>query len=361
MNGIVGSLRGFLSFCLVLTAPGLAPYQALAQTGRLVRPISGVNPIYSAPMPLAPLAPASVPLLTAPSVPLNRVAAPQASPIVRPAAPVRAAQSLQIGAKSVAAAVQTNQPDAPRAALNEFFDQPTLRDSDDSVQASPEGKPSSPNRNRSLKKPAAGPRWVDYFRPPNDGGPPKSPIKRTLSVGFLAGAIPLAFTWAVTSAALALGYEMHSNYDFPKLLENATLSDIVNLFPKIAIVAPILEELLFRAGLQGLLTKLWEKAKWGSFAVPALISSLIFVALHETADPLLFAVRLATSLVWAYVYQKEGILSSMTAHSVHNGLIFLTVLSSFLNMPWIAIATVPIAAYLAYKANKFLRSQQIKS
>ena len=118
------------------------------------------------------------------------------------------------------------------------------------------------------------------------------------------------------------------------------------------------EEAIFRGGLQGTLAKITTKLHLGSFVIPALVTSIGFVALHETSDPVLFGTRLVHAMILSYVYKKEGILASMAAHGFFNGLLALSIVFSAIGLPWLSFATAPIALYLAFKARGVLKAQK---
>ena len=143
----------------------------------------------------------------------------------------------------------------------------------------------------------------------------------------------LAFNFTASWAAETLGYVPHSNYEAPALPQAATLADAGSLFFMAAVMAPIVEEIVFRAGLLSGIEWLTRKAvRRGAGIVASVLSSAIFVVLHETADPFLIGVRLAGALLMATTYKREGLMASIILHAVNNGvLIGGMLLSSFLS------------------------------
>ena len=177
-------------------------------------------------------------------------------------------------------------------------------------------------------------------------------------MGVLAGTLSVLFTEVSTIVAGLLGWVPHGNYQPPPVGSDPTVAAALALLAGVAVMAPIAEELIFRAGLQGELEKFAEKFRLGTFLLPALATSLIFVAVHETADPVLFAVRFVGAAALSYVFKKEGVLSSMTAHGVFNGLLALPILFAALNAPWLGLLMGPGALYAAYRSWKLLKSQR---
>jgi membrane protease YdiL (CAAX protease family) len=389
MNRIARFFSTFLSLSLILAAPGLAPYQAAAQTmaTRVVVPVgplgaagasisglgasSFVLPSASLQAGLIPsLSPSAAltPTLSAPAaginaaVPVNAAAAavplalkaaiPAAATPEKAVAPVQALAALKSGSTALTAAAKTSSPDAPRVALDGLFEGSTARPEALAVT----GRSAASDYPRLAPSEARGPRWVKTLRGPNDA-PPATSVKRTLSVGLLAAVIPLAITMVAVVVAQLFGYQMHPNYVGPAAGSASILSALA-MFVGAAIMAPVSEEAIFRGGMQGRLAKLAAKLHLGAFVAPAVITALIFVAVHETADPLLFATRFVHAMILSYVYHKEGILASMAAHGFFNGLLSLSVVFTALGMPWLGLAAIPAALYLAFKAAKVVKAQK---
>ncbi len=379
----------FLSLSLILAAPGLAPYQAAAQTLSAARVIVPVGSLGRLPMnfgsgtsspfgsvgvsqglqaglipSLSPSA-ALTPVLSAPVSAAASIAAPSA---LKPVA-VQAAASpeklaahdqalavLQTGTNALAAASKTGAEAAPQVALDGLFEGSISRPETLAVVGR-SAAADSPRLDPAASRDAAqGPRWVKTFRGPNAA--PATSVKRTLSVGFLAAVIPITITMVAVVVAQLLGYELHPNYRGPDAGATPTILAALALWIGAAVMAPLSEEAIFRGGLQGRLAKLSAKLHLGSFVVPAAITSLIFAAIHETSDPVLFATRVVQAIILSYVYKKEGILASMAAHGFFNGLLALTVVFAALGLPWLALAAVPAAIYFAVKSAKTIRAQK---
>jgi hypothetical protein len=128
-----------------------------------------------------------------------------------------------------------------------------------------------------------------------------------------------------------------------------------------SVMAPVSEEMLFRNGLMAGLRRLMRRIPLvGEFWLPALLSSVVFVAFHELSDPLLFATRLVHSMILSAAYHKEGLPSSIAAHAFFNGLLMLPLVFSLLPGPAALIAnilTLPIAALLSWRALRALKAQ----
>jgi membrane protease YdiL (CAAX protease family) len=212
---------------------------------------------------------------------------------------------------------------ATRDAVARVFEGPAVqaRASVDPVGAGDFTRPES-----SLGRPRG--RYSRFSSPPP--GAPKTSFKRSLKVGFLAAVIPLVISGVAINVAESLGYVLHPNYDLENNVElgvgalgSLMLAAVVSVF------APVSEEIIFRGGVMGGLQRLTRGlgAK-AAFWIPAVLSSSLFVVIHETADPLLMATRFMTYMVWSYAFHKEGILSTMAAHGFSNGLMVVPIVAS---------------------------------
>lgn len=375
MSKISRFFSAFLSLSLILAAPGLAPYQAAAQTvsARIAVPIgqfsasgaasnglgasSFIPPSASLQSGLIPaLSPSAAltPVLSAAAVqPLAlKAMMPAAATTGKDVAPVSTLAVLKTGSNSLSAAAKRTSADATRVALNGLFEGSIARPEALAVT----GRSAASDSPRLSPSEARVPRWVRTLRGPNDA-PPATSVKRTLSVGFLGAVIPLAITMATVVVAQLLGYQMHPNYVGPAAASASILSALA-LFVDSAIMAPISEEAIFRGAMQGRLAKLSAKLHLGSFVSPAVITALIFVAAHETAAPVLFATRFVHAMILSYVYHKEGILASMAAHGFFNGLLTLSVVFTAFGLPWLGLAAIPAAFYFAMKSAKVVKAQK---
>lgn len=391
MNRLPRFVSTFLAFALVLAAPGLAPYQAAAQTmaarvsipsvpGSAAGAVIGLGgsavllPAASLQTGLVPsLSPSAAlaPALLAPAAAVNSavaaipLAAPSTLQALAPSAaakldanapaPVAALAALKTGGSTLSAAAKGESADAPRVALNGLFEGEAARP--ETLAVSALSAPSdAPRLDASAPQAAAkGPRWVKTFGPE---GRPATSIKRTLSVGFLAAVVPIVLTMGTVVVAQLLGYHMHPNYQGPSAGLAPSVLSALALWAGAAIMAPVSEEAIFRGGLQGRLRALSVKLHLGDYVLPALITSVVFVALHETSDPVLFGTRMVHAMILSYVYQKEGILASMAAHGFFNGLLALSIVLTALHAPLLGIAVVPLAIYFAIKSIKLIRSQK---
>ncbi|MBI2787901.1 MAG: CPBP family intramembrane metalloprotease [Elusimicrobia bacterium] len=380
--------RFAVALSLILAAPGLAPYQAAAQTmsARVAVPAvslgaagasihglggaiavlpaaglqAGLVPSLTPSVALTPalnapaaLVNAAVPSLAAPAA-LRAAVAPAAATPEKAAAPAAALSVLRTGGGALTAAAKTGAAEAPRLALDGLFEGSAARP--DALAVSARSAASDAPRLDPSRGPAQGPRWVGSFRAPDAA--PATSVKRTLSVGFLAAVAPIAVTMVVVVIAQLLGYTLHPNYQGPSAGEVPTILSALAMWVGAAIMAPVSEEAIFRGGLQRKLSQLTAKLHIGDFVVPATITSMIFVALHETSDPVLFFTRFVHAMILSHVYHKEGILASMAAHGFFNGLLALSVVLSAVGLPWLGLAVVPAALYFALKAARTLRAQK---
>ena len=149
---------------------------------------------------------------------------------------------------------------------------------------------------------------------------PRSSLSRSFKIGLVAVAIGFAVNIVVPMAAAAVfGWAPHPNYAGPKV--TSTLADMVKVAAGGSVMAPVAEETIFRAGFMGGLAWLGARLSRGSiltFWLPALISSTVFVLLHETADPVFFGTRLIGSMLLSRVFFKEGLFASIAMHGFNN-------------------------------------------
>lgn len=315
---------------LSLRTPSLAP--------SALTPAPSLNP---APAPAN--AGLRAPVLAASALPLSpsmngaAAAAPE-GPAAAPAAALAAEDAAKIpavaGVEEAFRLIRGEKGAAAPASvvLDRLFEGTAKRSS--AADAPAAGAPSAPGTglapaSAKLSAPTVGPRWVFHEAKPAPGA--QSSWSRTFSVGLLAAVIPLALTTIIVFGAQMLGYELHPNYTNPASGLEGTTPSVLQaalLFTGAAVMAPVAEEILFRAGIQGSLSKISNSLRLGVFWVPAVIGSLIFVAVHETADPVLFSTRFIHAMILAYAFKKEGILASMAAHGLFNGLLTLPLLGA---------------------------------
>lgn len=165
-------------------------------------------------------------------------------------------------------------------------------------------------------------------RPPEPSAPKRS-LSRALKYGYVFGALGLVLVYGAVSAAQALGYVPHSDYQAPVLPPSLGFSQAVSLVALGSVFAPIVEELVFRVGLLGGLEAVAKKIteRWAG-GIASVLSSVLFVVVHETADPLLIGVRFFDALALAWVYKRAGLAASIVQHAVHNGLVIAGLLAS---------------------------------
>lgn len=397
MNRIVRSLSPLLSFSLILAAPGLAPYQAAAQTigaSRIVVPVgqlgaagaainslggaSAILPAASLQAGLIPsLSPSAVltPVLSVPAAAVNAVpagvAATSLTPVaptaaIKPAAvtpeklaatPVSALNALQTGSNALISASKNTTADAPRVALDGLFEGSAARSAALAVDVLSAPSASADALSAAAKSaPSIGDPRPDRIG--SDAPKPTTSVKRTLSIGLISAVLSIAMTMATITIAQVLGHQLHPNYQAPTGTETTSLLQAFAIWIGAAVMAPISEEAIFRGGMQGTLAKLSAKLRLGAFVVPALITSVLFVALHETSDPVLFSTRLVHAMVISYVYHKEGILAAMASHAFFNGLLALSIVLAAAQMPILGFAVVPLAVFFAFRAWRTLKAQK---
>jgi len=94
----------------------------------------------------------------------------------------------------------------------------------------------------------------------------------------------------------------------------------VNALVSLAVVQPVVEELVFRGALQGhLLDRGWTR-RIGPISMANLGTTGAFVALHLIAQPLAWAIAVAApSLVFGHLRERSGsVLPAIALHSIYN-------------------------------------------
>lgn len=124
----------------------------------------------------------------------------------------------------------------------------------------------------------------------------------------------------VVAALFIISMGCWTNYlnellNLPNNLEdafNAMLNSPLGIF-SIVILAPIVEELLFRGAIQGHLMKIWKNPKWAILA-----SSVIFGLVHGNPVQIPFAIVTGLALGWVY-YRTGNLLPGILMHFINNG------------------------------------------
>lgn len=281
-----------------------------------------------------------------------------AAPVAAQAAPANQASPLSQVRQTAQSLGTSAAPEAARPALDGLFDASRAPAEAGLSVAGREGRSATP-----LARPQIGsvrPSQQGPAQPQQDK--PRSSIARSLKVGFLGAVLPLIFTFVSITAAQLLGYELHPNYGNPSAgvvsIVQAGLFTIMAAF-----AAPVSEEVVFRAGVMKALRGAFGWVpKVGAYVIPAVLSSALFVVIHETADPLLMLTRFVHALVLAHIYHKEGLPASMAAHGIFNGLLTLPLLLTAVLGPAIggiaSLALTPLSLYLTYRFAKQLKAQK---
>jgi membrane protease YdiL (CAAX protease family) len=336
-----------------LSAPALGTLSLSAPSARSLP--SAAPSAAAAPLAAAPAVSAAPVAAAAAAAPVRAALAPAAAPAPAAAAAPAAARALREGAARLGESARSEGVSAKSAELDALFTGSVAR------SAETAGAPALSESRATALAAAAGPRWV--FRPetPVPSQPaPRTTLKRSLAIGYLTGLAGLVFTGVATALIAGFtGWTPHGNYQAPFDAMHGGLGVALSIFLGAAVLAPMAEEVIFRGALQGGLSKITARLKLGAFAVPAVITSLAFVAVHETADPVLFAVRLGFAFMLSRVFQKEGILSSMAAHGTFNGLATASIVLAAAHVPLVGQALVlPLALYLAFRAWRVLKAEK---
>jgi len=362
---------GLLSLCLSILA-ALTPAAQAAQfaaEGASIRAVA----LPSAPLtPSLPSLPGSLPSsLTLSNPGLIPTAADAASAISAPkavsaapaavsaaAAPVAPAASAQAALRQAGRALSEGASKNPEGALNPLFENAGRRDdcggSCGGLYERVDDAPPSALQPASVRPEA------DLAGRGAPQGPqsPKTSFARSAKVGLIGAVTMLAVNIVVSALASLAHYGFHPGYHDPTP-QHLTLAVATVFLSVLSVFAPVAEEVMFRYGLMGVVRKLtFNKSK---FIVPAVLSSIIFTAVHEMRDPLIFGIRFIGAMILARIYHKEGIAASMATHGIYNGLPFLPIMASLAFGPAIGnlfgIALVPAALYYAWKFHKQLRAE----
>ena len=153
--------------------------------------------------------------------------------------------------------------------------------------------------------------------------------------------------------AVWLGLENNFQREIEQMLDSGT--GIIS----IAIIGPVLEELLFRGAIQGTLLHFFNKP-W----VAIVVASLLFGAIHGNPVQIFYATCMGIGFGWIY-YRTGSLLPAIVGHIVNNSLAVIsnhlygpTATEEIVNNTTADITTVIVAAIfaalLAYVINKTL-------
>lgn len=130
---------------------------------------------------------------------------------------------------------------------------------------------------------------------------------------------PVSAGTVITCIFLIAGMGLWTNYfnealDLPDTMEELFTRMMYNPFGIIAvtIMAPIVEEMLFRGAIEGHLLRKWKHPAWA-----VIVSSLIFGLVHYNPAQVPFAFVLGLALGWVY-YRTGSLLPGMIMHFVNN-------------------------------------------
>lgn len=152
---------------------------------------------------------------------------------------------------------------------------------------------------------------------------------------FKKSAVAEGFAIALMMYCCAIAYNIISSKLFPSATTNENQQGIENAFSaapllsffSIVIFAPVVEELTYRVGLFGLISK---KSKILAYIVTVLVFALIhfdFSAENIWNELVSLPAYLIGAVFLCYAYSKKGnVVTSIVAHSVYNGIQFLLML-----------------------------------
>lgn len=122
------------------------------------------------------------------------------------------------------------------------------------------------------------------------------------------------------SLILIVGMGLWNNYlnelaDLPNTMENLfqeMMTHPLGIFATV-VMAPVMEELLFRGAIQGHLMRIWKNPTWA-----ILLSSLLFGLVHGNPAQIPFAFIVGLGLGWMY-YVTGSLAPCFFMHFVNNG------------------------------------------
>lgn len=134
--------------------------------------------------------------------------------------------------------------------------------------------------------------------------------------GALLAEIPLLILLALLSFPLQRFFPAPEHPITVVLSEESGIWTLVAIFVAASVMAPIVEEIIFRGLLAPAMVRLFR-----SFAVGLIVAALIFAAIHPTGVPAwlpLAGIGFMSSLL---AYQTGSLIPSMIMHGVHNAVI----------------------------------------
>ena len=148
----------------------------------------------------------------------------------------------------------------------------------------------------------------------------RNPFRDILwGIGGYAAALPLLLVAGVISRFVGRYVQSPTNPVVPLFVETEALIGRVVLFALVVLAAPFFEELFFR----GVLFNSF-RAKWG-VAVGVALSAVVFASVHPL--PVQFLPIFVLGAVFAMLlYERGSLLSSMVAHGLNNGMMFVMLL-----------------------------------
>ncbi|MBN2138751.1 MAG: CPBP family intramembrane metalloprotease [Sedimentisphaerales bacterium] len=161
---------------------------------------------------------------------------------------------------------------------------------------------------------------------------------RTAGRDFAAACVNLLAVWPLVVTAILLttrlgrliwgpDFQMPRHEQLQLVGQYSQWSLRVLVFLVAAVVAPLLEEILFRGLVQTVIRSLLEKAGYSQSAWPAIAAgSALFVAAH--ANPAHWPGLFVLSMCMGYSYEKSGsLLRPIIIHALFNGIMVSAVLT----------------------------------
>ncbi len=144
---------------------------------------------------------------------------------------------------------------------------------------------------------------------------------RWLTAAISATAVVVAVKAVVIVLSPTAALEAPTNYEAWGLGHGADFADAFRFLIRGGLLAPIAEEAIFRGAFLGSGWALLRRIRIpnaAAFWCAAIPVSLLFVCLHETANPTFIWIRMSGALALAWVYRIGGLRAAVAMHAIGN-------------------------------------------
>lgn len=141
-------------------------------------------------------------------------------------------------------------------------------------------------------------------------------------IGALLAEIPLLAVLALISSPLQQFFPAPEHPITVRLAEGADLWTLIGTFVSASLMAPIVEEIIFRGMVTPAMAKLFK-----STAIGVVVAALCFAAIHPTGIPAWLPLAGVGFMSALLTYQTGSLLPSIIMHGVHNAAILTLTLA----------------------------------